>query len=75
MNQKAVYHVVPHEEGWAVKKNGAERASSLHATKDEAIERGRELARPAAGQLIVHRQDGTIQTEYTYGEDPYPPAG
>lgn len=29
----------------------------------------------ALGQVIIHKQDGTIQTEYTYGDDPSPPAG
>ena len=26
-------------------------------------------------QVVVRKQDGTIQTEYTYGDDPYPPRG
>ena len=29
-------HVVPHPDGWANKKGGAERASSVHSTKKEA---------------------------------------
>ena len=40
-------------------------------TKTEAVARGKELAKkPALGQLIVNKQDGKIQTEYTYGNDP-----
>jgi hypothetical protein len=42
----------------------------------DAIEAGREIAKDAdKGQLVIHRQDGTIQTEHIYGQDPYPPKG
>jgi hypothetical protein len=26
-------------------------------------------------QGVIHKQNGKIQTEYTYGSDPYPPKG
>ncbi|MDQ4143794.1 MAG: DUF2188 domain-containing protein [Actinomycetota bacterium] len=26
-------------------------------------------------QLVVHRANGTIEYQYTYGDDPYPPSG
>lgn len=29
-------HVVPHTDGWANKKGGSDRASSVHSTKKEA---------------------------------------
>lgn len=64
-----VYHVVPHDEGWAVEKEGAARATSVHGTKAEAVSAGRERAKSgASGRLVVHRQDGTIQDAFTYGE-------
>ena len=64
------------EDRWQVKGEGARRATSLHANKDEAVSRARELAtsRPL-GQVVVHKLDGTIQEEFTYGADPYPPRG
>jgi hypothetical protein len=72
MSKRKVLHVVPTGGGsWAVKKECANRASSIHDRKDEAIERGRELAKAAPlGQLKIHKKDGTIQTEHTYGKDP-----
>lgn len=73
-----VYHVVPipgDKEGWRVEGENAKRASSWHDTKEEAIERGRELAHARKGQLKVHKADGKFETEYTYGHDPFPPAG
>ena len=27
------------------------------------------------GQIKIHKQDGKIQTEHTYGGDPHPPKG
>jgi len=77
MSDRKIHHVMPGSGGrWQVKGGGAQRATSLHETKAEALTRARELAKslPLA-QVIVHKQDGTIQTEYTYGEDPHPPDG
>lgn len=44
--------------------------------KDAAVSIGRTLAaRHEPSHLVVHRVDGTLETEYTYGpeEDPLPP--
>jgi len=64
-----VYHVVPHDEGWAVEKEGASRASSVHGNKKDAVGAGRDLAKGSEpSRLVVHRQDGTIQDNFSYGE-------
>ena len=69
--KRDVYHVTPDGDGWKVKKEGASRASASTGTKKPAIDRAKELAKKAPlGQVIIHKQDGSIQTEYTYGEDP-----
>jgi hypothetical protein len=68
-----VYHLVPNPSargGWRVEGEKALRASSWHDTKEQAIERGRELAKARKGQLIVHKEDGTFEFEWTYGHDP-----
>ena len=77
MARRKTYHVTPRPDGgWNVKEENASRASSSHDTKAEAIARAKELAKKQAlGQVIIHKQDGTIQTEHTYGKDPYPPKG
>ena len=70
MNRKT-YHVTPAGERWRVKRAGAGRADSLHGTKADAIHRAKTLAgRAVLGQVTVHRRDGKIQTEYTFGKDP-----
>ena len=77
MSKRKVYHVAPGADGsWKVQAEGASRASSAHPTKAGAVDRGRELAKgQPLGQLIIHKTDGSFQTEHTYGKDPYPPKG
>ena len=77
MAKRQVYHVTKNQgSGWGVKKENAQRVSGKYDTKNEAIQRGKELAKNAPlGQIKIHGQDGKIQTEHTYGKDPYPPGG
>jgi hypothetical protein len=62
---KDILHVVPHEQAWAVKREGNERASSTHETQRDAIEAARELAKER-DDIIIHRADGTIRERVTY---------
>lgn len=66
-------HVVPRQDGWAVKKSGATRASKVFDTQEDAIKYGRSQAKKESGELYVHRKDGTIRERDSYGHDPYPP--
>lgn len=77
MTNRKVYHVTKNPiGGWDVKKEGGERASGHFDTKVEAVDRGKELAKSGGlGQVKIHGQDGKIQTEHTYGDDPHPPKG
>ncbi len=72
MPKRSVYHVVPDEDSgnWKLKKQGSDRALKTFEKKQDAINRGKEIAKnQSLGQLKVHKHDGTIQTEYTYGND------
>lgn len=53
-------HVVPSKDGWAVKKEGAKRASVVTPTKGSALKAANSLK--AAVRVVVHKKDGTIQT-------------
>lgn len=78
MVKRKVYHVTKNTKGggWHVKQEGSQRASGNFGTKQEAVQRGKVLAKNAPlGQIKIHGQDGKIQTEHTYGKDPYPPEG
>jgi hypothetical protein len=77
MAGRVVYHVVPGSDaGWKVKASHASRASSTHENKADAVAHARDLVKNLPlGQVVIHKQDGTIETEHTYGRDPYPPRG
>lgn len=77
MAKRNVYHVTKNNDGgWDLRKEGGQRSSGNFDTKNQAVDRGRELAKSSGlGQLKIHKQNGQFQTEYTYGKDPYPPKG
>jgi len=69
-------HVVPNKDGgWDIKQGGAKRSSGHHDRKQDAVDRAREISRNQKTELVVHRQDGTIQRKDSHGGDPHPPKG
>lgn len=66
-------HVVPRDDGWAVKKEGASRASKNFTTQADAVKYAKEKAQKEKAELYVHRRDGTICERKSYGNDPFPP--
>jgi hypothetical protein len=63
---------------WANKKDGGERASSLHDTQKEAAKAAREqLKSSGGGELKVKDEQGKIRQKDTIApaKDPYPPKG
>ena len=66
-------HIVRHEEGWAVKGAGNERATAVFRTQAEAIEAGKQIATNQGSDLVVHGRDGQIRSKDSYGRDPLPP--
>ena len=76
--KRTVVHVVPNKKkgGWDVEKAGGKRPSGHADKKTDAVARGKELAKKASlGQIKIHKQNGQIQTEHTYKNDPHPPKG
>ena len=70
------HHVVPNPKGgWDVKRGGADRASSHHDTKQNAVDRGREISRNQNTELRIHNRDGRISGSDSHGNDPFPPEG
>ena len=66
-------HVVPHNDGWAVRKEGSKRASSVHDTQKDAITSARLSAIKSRGELVIHGRNGRIRDKDSYGNDPCPP--
>jgi hypothetical protein len=69
---RVVYHVVPNSSGekWVVSQERAEFRREFD-TKDEAVDFAKERARKEElGQVKVHKKDGNMEYESTYGDDP-----
>lgn len=73
MSKKRDIHVVPHADGWAVKKESGQRASSVHSTKKEALEQAKDQGKRERVEVVIHGRDGRIQDSDSYGHDPHPP--
>lgn len=59
-------HVVPHEEGWAVKGEGNERYTAIYDYQKEAIKRAKDIAANYHSDVIIHRKDGSIRDRVSY---------
>ena len=66
-------HVVPREDGWAVRREGNERDTARTDTQREAIEIAREIERRNGGEVVIHRENGQIRDRDSYGNDQNPP--
>jgi uncharacterized protein YdaT len=68
------HHVVPNPDGgWDVKRDNAHRASIHTPTKQDAVDRGREISRNQGTEFVIHGKDGKIQQSDSHGHDPCPP--
>jgi hypothetical protein len=74
---RIVYHLVHRnaDDRWHLSQVGGDDDVAAFVTKDEGRQdgerRGRQhVNRGELAQLVVHREDGSIETEFTYGADP-----
>jgi len=71
-SNRTVYHVVPNSSGeqWLVTQEGGGFRQEFR-TKDEAVSAAKARARAGEpSQVKVHKHDGNMEYESTYGEDP-----
>lgn len=61
--KKPIYRVMYEKENrvWLIKKDGAKRTIASFATKEEALERVRDLSSTNDMNFIVHKKDGKFQ--------------
>lgn len=64
------YWTTKRPDGWAVQKEGASRATSLHSTQDAAWKETRARAKTAHGEAYLQSKSGEIRERNTYGHDP-----
>lgn len=72
---KTNIHIVQREDGWAVRRENAERDSSHHDTQQQAIESARQTAIRENVEVLIHGRYGKIRERNSYGNDPFPPKG
>lgn len=75
---RAQYFVVKHEGNWKIKLDG--KHYGPYATQEAAINAAIAAAKEAQSQghnsqVLVQGADNKFRTEWTYGDDPYPPKG
>jgi hypothetical protein len=73
MPQSKPVHMVPQGDNWAIKREGNQRATSLHDTQREAEQAGRPTARQDKTEFFLLGRDGKTRQRDSYGNDPSPP--
>jgi uncharacterized protein YdaT len=64
--QKLALHIVPHKEGWAIRRAGARRSSSIHGTLQKAIKAAEKIAAREGVEIVVHAGDGGKQIHWAF---------
>lgn len=65
------HHVVHNPDGgWDIKRDGAERSSGHFDTKQDAVDRAREISQRQDTELVIHNKDGQISQKDSHGHDP-----
>lgn len=54
-------HVVPHPEGWAIRRNGSLRVSFVMPSREDARNYAIEIARDEGRDVILYHDDGQIE--------------
>ncbi|ACP24916.1 hypothetical protein NGR_c11310 [Sinorhizobium fredii NGR234] len=73
MAKRTTFHSTPTKDGWKVAQGG--KTISTHETQKQAeaaaVKAGRAVHDGGGlGQAVLHKSDGTIREERTYGADP-----
>lgn len=69
-NKKRTWHqhVVPYEDGWAVRRQGNKRITSKHRKQSTAINKAKVLAKRKKADVIIHRESGGIRDRLSFGD-------
>jgi uncharacterized protein YdaT len=59
-------HVVPYEDGWAVRREGNKRITSNHRKQSTAIRRAKTIAKRKKADVIIHRASGGIRERISF---------
>ena len=67
-NKPNVVYVVQHDDGWAVRKPKAERASGVFDTQQDAVERAKQLA--GNGTVHIQGRHGKLRSVTPFRSSP-----
>ncbi len=56
-------HVIPHPQGWAVRRANAERASFVFNTKTQAQNKAIQMARDENRTVVIHDEDEEFESQ------------
>lgn len=59
-------HVVPFEEGWAVRREGNKRVTSKHRKQSTAINKAKTIAKRKKADVIIHRESGGVRDRISF---------
>ena len=65
-------HVVPYQNGWAVKAEGAQEPMITSPIQAPAIAVGRIFGQLYGSELFIHLENGQFGDRESYGNDPCP---
>lgn len=54
-------HVISRTSGWAIKREGSNRATKIYDRKDTAVRGATEIAKQSGSDVVIHKRDGSIQ--------------
>lgn len=66
-------HVVPYKNDWAVRGANNSRVTSVQETQAKAIGIARQIAQRNHSEVVIHKPNGVIRDNDSYGRDPNPP--
>jgi hypothetical protein len=73
---RRVFWVSPSGSKWTIKEQGSAVILYTYDTKESAVIFASTYAKGyQPSQVKIQLADGTIEKEYTYGDDPFPPKG
>ncbi|RDI36944.1 DUF2188 domain-containing protein [Falsibacillus pallidus] len=56
------YHLLPHDNGWQLKKADGQRAIYVEETKNKLLDKAKKYANDHDGSLVIHKEDGSVET-------------
>ena len=74
-NNSKNQHVVPRDNGWAVKKEGASKDTKIFNTQKEAENLATQIAKNNKSEVLIHGKNGKIRERNSFGNDKFPPKG